>query len=380
MKTDVKSYGFVKPRIIGSDQWQGGRMSGLPKVELRPSGDWSPYYPHFERQVLQGGQETCGCTIWGTISQLQMLEKFLTGETKDYSERYVYNICQVNCPGQDPHNAYEAIRKYGLIEEKELPDTNTLESFNDPRPMTAKYYKKGRKWPWRLNHEWYWVGGLPKDKRTEFIRQGLKRAPIAVSVVGWIQDANGLYISDGRPNTHWCVIGREIPGKGWEAWDSYEKRIKILSYDHDLTYAKLAMLTPKSLETSEGSSWLGAIGTLLKNLTDSLKKLISGPDNSQKALKLLITRIAIEEGVDPDLALAVAECESSFKPRAVNANKDKTIDRGIYQWNSFWHPDITNDMAFDPETACRLFCKAVKDGNLYWWNASKTCWSRKLNS
>ena len=87
-----------------------------------------------------------------------------------------------------------------------------------------------------------------------------------------------------------------------------------------------------------------------------------------------ILRVAKEEGVDPDLALRVARCESGFNPGARHVNSTGSVDRGLYQWNNYYHPDITDEIAFDSEKATRAFCKAFKAGHLNWWNASKKCW------
>ncbi len=93
-------------------------------------------------------------------------------------------------------------------------------------------------------------------------------------------------------------------------------------------------------------------------------------------VKELIQRVAEVEEVDPDLALNVAFCESSYNSLAVGNNYNNTIDRGLYQWNDYYHPEITDEMAFDPYIATKEFCKAVKAGNLYWWNSSKVCWNK----
>ena len=89
-----------------------------------------------------------------------------------------------------------------------------------------------------------------------------------------------------------------------------------------------------------------------------------------------IRRIATEELVDPALAIRVALCESSLQLSAKNTNTDGSIDRGLYQINSKWHPEVSADQAFDAEFSIRFFCKAFKSGNLSWWNATKTCWDK----
>jgi len=103
-----------------------------------------------------------------------------------------------------------------------------------------------------------------------------------------------------------------------------------------------------------------------KTLAESIK---------DEAIEDKIRRIATEELVDPDLAIRVALCESCLDPNAKNTNTDGSIDRGIYQINSKWHPEVTADQAFDAEFSIRFFCKAFKAGHLDWWNASKICWN-----
>ena len=91
-------------------------------------------------------------------------------------------------------------------------------------------------------------------------------------------------------------------------------------------------------------------------------------------IKKRIREIAKEEGVDPDLAVKVAECESGFNLTAQGLNRTGSVDRGLYQWNDYWHPEISDICAFNMECSTRAFCRAVKDGHLSWWNASKSCW------
>ncbi len=89
-----------------------------------------------------------------------------------------------------------------------------------------------------------------------------------------------------------------------------------------------------------------------------------------------IRRIAKEESVDPDLAVKVATCESKLNPTARNYNSADSVDRGLFQINSKWHPEVTDAQADDPEYATRFFCKAFKEGNLSWWKATQSCWEK----
>lgn len=88
----------------------------------------------------------------------------------------------------------------------------------------------------------------------------------------------------------------------------------------------------------------------------------------------LITRIAIEYGIDVDKAIKVAENESGLNPNAINDKNNYPAgsrDRGLYQWNDYWNPQITDKCAFDPECATREFCKAIKAGRAKEWVGAK---------
>lgn len=128
----------------------------------------------------------------------------------------------------------------------------------------------------------------------------------------------------------------------------------------------------------------GVVGTILttvilfyfgkKTLVDSIieRKL---PEAKAETVEQIIKRVALGEGVDPGLALRVAKCESGLNPAATNRNANGSLDRGLYQWNDKWHPEITDEIAFDVERATKAFCAAEKAGHLDWWNATRTCWA-----
>lgn len=118
-----------------------------------------------------------------------------------------------------------------------------------------------------------------------------------------------------------------------------------------------------------GYTGVGVAGALSgKKETETEKKTETNEE--------IIRRVAAAESVDPELAVRVAKCESSLNEKAVNVNTDESIDRGLYQINSKYHPEVTEAEAFDPEFSAKFFCKAFKAGNLSWWNATKTCWNK----
>ncbi len=98
------------------------------------------------------------------------------------------------------------------------------------------------------------------------------------------------------------------------------------------------------------------------------------PDSHILTIQEIIKKATDKFGVNYNLALAVARCESGLNPHARNINPAGSTDRGLYQINDKWHPDVSTEQADDPVFAAEWFCKAVLAGNLSWWNASKKCW------
>ena len=60
-------------------------------------------------------------------------------------------------------------------------------------------------------------------------------------------------------------------------------------------------------------------------------------------------------------------CESGLDPDRVHVNRTGSIDRGIAQWNSYWHPQVTDEQAFNPATAIDLMAEQWAAGNRWIW-------------
>lgn len=95
----------------------------------------------------------------------------------------------------------------------------------------------------------------------------------------------------------------------------------------------------------------------------------------EKKEKTVQEQIAEHAGKHTKLALAVSFCESSWRPD-VRGKVDKR-DRGLYQINKRWNPDVSDECAFSVECSTKWFVKEVEKGRLWKWKASKSCWSKK---
>lgn len=75
-------------------------------------------------------------------------------------------------------------------------------------------------------------------------------------------------------------------------------------------------------------------------------------------MKRLIIKIASEEGVDPAIALAIAEQESGFNPNARNkSNAEDSM--GMFQINTKAHPDYKG--GYNPEANTRYAVRLIKN-------------------
>lgn len=264
----MKNYGFSPEDIvIEPDEWLGGATLG---AVVNPSGDWSDFLPAYEPQAER--YETQGCTVWGSQNQLEILYKFLFGIEPNYSERFTYILAEVNPnKGQNPHKTYEAIRKYGLIDHKELPVPKTLREFLKPNPMTQKYLDLGLQWKGThaYNHQWELSDNQDRVLQHRVLKNALKYGPVGVSVTAWQED-NGVFIDGGFPNTHWCVLFK-YDGENPVIFDSYDHSIKKLASDHLIQYAKGISISKDTTEQQ-----IGIMQKIISLLQELLSRLTTG--------------------------------------------------------------------------------------------------------
>ncbi|CAN5352992.1 hypothetical protein BH11MYX1_BH11MYX1_17710 [soil metagenome] len=69
-------------------------------------------------------------------------------------------------------------------------------------------------------------------------------------------------------------------------------------------------------------------------------------------------------------AVAVARAESGFRSTATNTvGNSHGIDRGLWQINSYWHPDVSVACAFSPSCNARVMYQISSHGTIWtaWW-------------
>ena len=223
------NYGFQLP-VITPDQWTlgAGQFGGVP---LRENGQWDDFLPVYEPQAEK--YETYGCTVWGGQNQIETLFKYIWGIEPNYAERFNYILVGIRPPGTDPHKAYESFRNDGLIEHLLLPVPNTYNEFLMPDPMEKGFLVEGQKWlrQYEFKHDWVLQGKYNEN----ILKEALKFCPVAISVSAWF--GNEPYEDKGIENNHWCLL-YGWTDKGWKVFDSYDHSKKIVSFKHNIRFAK----------------------------------------------------------------------------------------------------------------------------------------------
>lgn len=213
--------------------------SVMPFIPYQEDGNWEKWLPQYENQTTKLGQETSGCTVWGSENQIETLCKYIYRLEPNYSERFIYNLVPV-IPGRgaDPQDTYECIRKNGLIDEAFLPMTDTLDEYLDKSQITGSLRAKGQKWLVQneFQHEWVWEDGKRPANYMEVLRKALKTSPIGISVYAWEQQGDEYISREG--NNHWVMLYKiDDEGYPW-IFDSYDHSKKKLSKDHNIKRAK----------------------------------------------------------------------------------------------------------------------------------------------
>lgn len=95
------------------------------------------------------------------------------------------------------------------------------------------------------------------------------------------------------------------------------------------------------------------------------------PEKKDEDIRSLIIRIAQEENFNwPDYLVRLANCESRLDPKAKNDKNNKpahSVDRGLFQINSYWHRDVTDTEAYNPEFATRWTIQKINEGKQHYW-------------
>jgi hypothetical protein len=100
--------------------------------------------------------------------------------------------------------------------------------------------------------------------------------------------------------------------------------------------------------------------------------LPQNPDRTDLTVAERIRIIAHKAGFQwPDYLVKLAYCESRFDPWAFNMNGGHSLDRGLFQINQRYHPDVSSECAFDIECATTWTMEQINAGRQSMWMCDK---------
>lgn len=78
-----------------------------------------------------------------------------------------------------------------------------------------------------------------------------------------------------------------------------------------------------------------------------------------------------------DYLVRLAHCESRLDPYALNNNGQYGIDRGLFQINNKYHPEVNNSCAFDIRCATEWTMEMINNGEQHQWACNSLVLAKK---
>ena len=349
----ARNYGY-KPDIITDDNYVLGGAGSLGGVPLRPDRDWRPFVPKQAEYQNTNGIDPQACTNFAVLNAAETLVKYLTGQDRNYSDRYFAKMSGTNPNngGNSIHNVCEWLRKNGDVLEAEWPmdhTIDTLEKYYSEPPLQLQSSAKKFNIELEFNHEW-----VPANLDT--IWNALQFSPQPLSVTAW-SEVDGLYVRSGVDN-HCCTLVYAEYGKYWLILDSYPddgQPYKKLAWNHLVgsQIKRIALRVRSQNEIQNDVSILEQISNILKKILNFLmeeNKPVEPP--KPQPVPLEDTRLykfckAIEkfEKYEPGTASFRRNNPGNIKSRNGQFIVFKTYDEGFNALLDYWKRAATGKHA-----------------------------------
>lgn len=387
----------------------------LPCITDIPESEREQYLPKGERQNI--GEEKFDCASRSPINELETKFNWLLRSKKllpenekwfreqgyitengfEFSDAFIAIKSGTTKEGNSLKMPLQCIHEHGLIPKSKLPQLNSFHDNYNPDRITGSLLALGQQFlqRFKINYE--------KVLEVHY-KELLKEDMLGVAGYAWETPLNSEYQKTDKEPNHAFLVYRT---PAFYVFDNYEETpndyIKKLSPSYDfLPYGYRVYITAQYLPSSK--SWVADLISQLWQLFFPLKENVEEvltrpiinkpiPMNEEKYqwdthehVRLSLRKMGDEFKLTPlqkDLLCDICYCESGYNPKAKLVNSTKSIDRGLFQWNNYWHPEITDAIAYDPEKNARLACQAILDGKVVtYWNASRSCWNQsgKYNS
>ena len=203
---------------------------------IRPDGDWRPYLPPQELQ-RRNGIESSACFIEAQQHTLAtILEEEFGISDENYSARFNLNFSQASPQGGDPLKGAQTFRDYGLIPDAMLPFSDDIKSWEEFNSFKDGYRElcinAGKNWRKHWNPQ-YDIGFFKEESveiKYQKLKKIIKHCPPPVSVFGWAQNENGLYIKpESEQDNHLVELVYIDENNCPYIWDTYAPFLKKLA-------------------------------------------------------------------------------------------------------------------------------------------------------
>ena len=375
--------------------------------------NWEQFLPQEEWQ-----RSTNGCVSFSRLNCAETLAK-KEGLELNLSDRHLFVLSGTSKTGNTLNAVSEAFRTLGIVREEfyawkpemledqsahwqEIFDTSSI-------PADTRRYLGG-------NHSWVNSKSAMKSALafsplqlaigvgdTYFFRneEGIIKNPKEITAyhaltLYWIDEQGNYYVYDSAGDRN----AKKILDKDYKIEQC--KSFRDLPSEWKLTQEQYQEKNKTILDIiSEILRKIGQVLGLIKQQVDLLpipkpeipvidyvpipenkpkpeppKYLWDTKENVRHSVRVICDKCGLNV-FQKDLICRICECESGYILTAKRINTPKSIDRGLFQINSYWHHSITDEQAYNPEFATRWAIQALKDWKVKtYWSASAKCWNK----
>lgn len=116
-----------------------------------------------------------------------------------------------------------------------------------------------------------------------------------------------------------------------------------------------------------------SIGALIASFSQTMIGVSAMSQPEPISLNEYITAEAIKYDQDPYIVHSIIQCESQGDYKAINYNKNGSIDKGLLQINSIHNTEGLD--LLNPKDNLEFGLKLMKEKGTEPWKYSKHCWS-----
>jgi len=147
-----------------------------------------------------------------------------------------------------------------------------------------------------------------------------------------------------------------------------------------ITYTLIYMLAPIVFEPiTTKTIWINNRASAKEVTSATMDRGVQAPLLEKTQTGKITPRELVSRyfGADVDKAMNLIQCESSWNkacgerdnPECINP-KNNSYDRGYFQISRKWHPEVSDECAFDLDCSSEWASKQIKAGHLHEW----ACW------